>query len=383
MTTTPTDKLLAAVEAIRPIIADGIHKAEAERVPSAAVYQAMYDAGLFGMLAPRTYGGHELHPTECLRVWEAVAHIDASAAWNLVMNQGVACYAAWLPEAGVKELFANGIPTIAGAFNPPALARRVEGGWRVTGQVPFGSGCHHAGWLAMPAMEEGADALFAVFFPRTSGTVLDTWHTIGMRGTGSTDYRADDLFVPEHMVAPVGPLANPAPGFDGPLFHMWPWPNILGEGIISVAVAASALNAAVELCKNKTPSYQGVPLKQQQLAQFLLGKAASRIEASRDTLFRAAEVGYADVASSGKSLSVPAKARVQLAVSFAAEACAEAMRFINDVVGTSSIRLEQPFERHFRDLHVLLQHSDKSSQRYASAGRLMIGLENDWVWLSF
>ena len=164
---------------------------------------------------------------------------------------------------------------------------------------------------------------------------------------------------------------------------MWPWPNILGEGIISVAVAASALNAAVELCKNKTPSYQGVPLKQQQLAQFLLGKAASRIEASRDTLFRAAEVGYADVASSGKSLSVPAKARVQLAVSFAAEACAEAMRFINDVVGTSSIRLEQPFERHFRDLHVLLQHSDKSSQRYASAGRLMLGLENDWVWLSF
>jgi alkylation response protein AidB-like acyl-CoA dehydrogenase len=185
------------------------------------------------------------------------------------------------------------------------------------------------------------------------------------------------------MTAPVGPLANPAPGFDGPLFHMWPWPNILGEGIISVAVAASALNAAVELCKNKTPSYQGVPLKQQQLAQFLLGKAASRIEASRDTLFRAAEVGYDDVASSGKSLSVPAKARVQLAVSFAAEACAEAMRFINDVVGTSSIRLEQPFERHFRDLHVLLQHSDKSSQRYASAGRLMLGLENDWVWLSF
>ena len=70
-------------------------------------------------------------------------------------------------------------------------------------------------------------------------------------------------------------------------------------------------------------------------------------------------------------------------MSFAAEACAEAMRFINDVVGTSSIRLGQPFERHFRDLHVLLQHSDKSSQRYASAGKLMLGLENDWVWLSF
>jgi alkylation response protein AidB-like acyl-CoA dehydrogenase len=299
------------------------------------------------------------------------------------MNQGIANYAAWLPEAGVKELFSNGIPTVAGALNPPAHARPVEGGWRITGQVPFGSGCHRAQWLAMPALEEGADTPFAVFFPRESGTILDTWHTVGMRGTGSTDYRADDLFVPDHMTAPVGPLANPAPGFSGPLFRMWPWPNILGEGMVSVGVAASAVEAAVELCKNKTPAYQGVPLKQQQLAQFLLGKAASRVEAARDTLFRAADIAYADAESSGKSLSVESKVRVQLAVSFAAEACAEAMRFINDVVGTSSIRIGQPFERHFRDLNVLLQHSDKSSQRYASAGRLMLGVENDWVWLSF
>jgi indole-3-acetate monooxygenase len=378
-----TTRLLDAVEVLRPILIEDARTAEVEGVPTSAAYQAMYDAELFAMLAPRQYGGFELHPTECMRVWEAVARINASAAWNLVMNQGIANYAAWLPKAGVEELFANGIPTIAGALNPPAHARRVDGGWRVTGQVPFGSGCHRAQWLAMPALEEGTTAPFAVFFPRESGTILDTWQTIGMRGTGSTDYRADDLFVPNHMTAPVGPLANPAPGFSGPLFRMWPWPNILGEGMVSVGVAASALEAAIELCKNKVPAYQGVPLKEQQLAQFLLGKAASRVEAARDTLFRAADVAYADAESSGKSLSVESKIRVQLAVSFAAEACADAMRFINDVVGTSSIRIGQPFERHFRDLNVLLQHSDKSSQRYASAGRLMLGLENEWVWLSF
>jgi indole-3-acetate monooxygenase len=376
-------KLIEAVATIRPILTMDAQRAEAERVLTSAVYQAMYDAGLFGMLAPRRYGGYEMHPADCMRVWEAVARIDASAACNLVMNQGIANYAAWLPEAGVKEVFANGIPTIAGALHPPAPARRVEGGWRVTGQVPFGSGCHWAQWLAMPAMEEGAQSPFAVFFPRQSGTIMDTWHTMGMRGTGSTDYRVDDLFVPDHMTAPVGPLSHPAPGLDGPLYHMWPWANILGEGIVSVGIAASAIDAAVDLCKNKTPAYQGVPLKQQQLAQFLIGKAASRVEAARDTLFRAADIAYADVENSGQSLSVESKVRVQLAVSFAAEACAEAIRFVNDVVGTSSIRLGQPFERHFRDLHVLLQHSDKSGQRYASAGRLMLGLENDWVWLSF
>ena len=74
---------------------------------------------------------------------------------------------------------------------------------------------------------------------------------------------------------------------------------------------------------------------------------------------------------------------MQLAICFAAEACAEAVRIVNDAVGASSIRQGQPFERYCRDVHVLLQHSDKSSARYASAGRLMLGPENDWVWLSF
>jgi alkylation response protein AidB-like acyl-CoA dehydrogenase len=150
-----------------------------------------------------------------------------------------------------------------------------------------------------------------------------------------------------------------------------------------VGVAAAAVDAAVHLCKTKTPAYQGIALRDQQLAQFLMGKARARVEASRDTINRPAEFAYEDVEQSGALLSPEAKIRLQLAVSFAAEACAEAVRLVNDVVGASSIRLAQPFERHFRDTHTLLQHADKSSPRYASAGRLMLGLENDWVWLSF
>jgi alkylation response protein AidB-like acyl-CoA dehydrogenase len=164
---------------------------------------------------------------------------------------------------------------------------------------------------------------------------------------------------------------------------MWPWASIVGEATVSVGVAAAAVDAAVHLCKTKTPAYQGTALRDQQLAQFLMGKARARVEASRDTLTRAVEFAYEDVERSGMLLSPEAKIRSQLAVCFAAEACAEAVRFVNDVVGTSSIRIGQPFERHFRDAHTLLQHSDKSSPRYASAGRLIFGLDNDWVWLGF
>jgi Acyl-CoA dehydrogenase, N-terminal domain len=84
--------LLGAIEGIGPLIPEEAAAAEADRQLSGAVYQAMYDAGLFAMLAPKAYGGLELHPTECIRVWEALARMDAAAAWNLVMNQAIAAY---------------------------------------------------------------------------------------------------------------------------------------------------------------------------------------------------------------------------------------------------------------------------------------------------
>jgi hypothetical protein len=120
MTTQTVGDLLGAVERIGPLIAEEAGAAEANRRLSGSVYQAMEDAGLFGMLAPKKYGGLELHPTECMRVWETIARIDSAAAWNLFMNQAVAGYAAWLSPEGVAELFGSGIPTVAGALNPPA-----------------------------------------------------------------------------------------------------------------------------------------------------------------------------------------------------------------------------------------------------------------------
>jgi alkylation response protein AidB-like acyl-CoA dehydrogenase len=389
-----TDDLLRQVRRLRPLIEEHRQRAEDDRQLSGVVYQAMLDAGLFAMHAPKAYGGLELHIVDMLRVIEAVARIDSAAAWNLSINQAIPASASGLTEAGVREIFGDGPPTRAGALNPPAAATRVEGGWRITGRCPFGSGCHHARWLALPAVEMDGDhpkidpatgqpTPFAVFIRRSQATILDTWHTLGMRGTGSADFAVEDVFVPDHLTMAVGPLLHPAPGFEGPLFRLNPLTALLGEAIVSVAVAAEMVDEATELCRTKTPAYNATPLREQQLAQFLMGKAMARVEASRDTLFRAAEAGYDDVARSGTLITVASKIRLQGAVCFAAEACAEAIRLVNDAIGASSIRTTQPFERLFRDAHTMLQHSDKSSARYATAGRLMFGLDNDWIWLSF
>jgi alkylation response protein AidB-like acyl-CoA dehydrogenase len=167
-------------------------------------------------------------------------------------------------------------------------------------------------------MSDESRPVFAGFIRAKDGVIEDTWHTLGMRGTGSTHFGANDVFVPDHLTVDPAPLTNPAPGMDDPLFRMWPWVAVLGEVTVAVASAASAVEA------------EGL------------------VEASRDTIWRAAQVAYDEVENSGETLSREAKIRLQLA-SFAAEACAEATRNINDVVGTSAIRQTQPFERYFRD----------------------------------
>ena len=281
------------------------------------------------------------------------------------MNQGIAAYAAWLPAEGADDLFSQGVPTIAGALFPSGQAIRVAGGWRVTGQVSFGSGCQNAQWLVMPMIEmandqpkhnaeTGQPSTFGVFFQSPT----QKFSILGIRTACAAAARptmlSQDLFVPEHLAAPVAPLRHPAPGFEGPLYRIWPWTAIIGEGTVLIGAAAAAVDAAVHLCRNKTAAYTSVPLREQQLVQFQVGKAKARVDAARDTLHRAATDAYDDVAQRNTTLSPDAKIRIQLATCFVAEACAEAVRLVNDAVGTSSIRIGQPFERHFRDVHVLL-----------------------------
>ena len=163
-----------------------------------------------------------------------------------------------------------------------------------------------------------------------------------MRGTGSADIEVNDLFVPSHRVVEVGQLMNPAPGFEGPLYRVWPWQAILGETIVSIGIAAAAIDDLLELVETKVPAYNATPLREQALAQHDAGKALGRVNAARDTVHAAATAAMDDVAD-GSLLSTDAKIRLQAAVCFGAEASAEAVRLVQDTAGTSAIRLWSQF----------------------------------------
>jgi alkylation response protein AidB-like acyl-CoA dehydrogenase len=379
------DALLEAVERIRPVLEEEAPRGEAERALPDAAYEAMLDAGLFRALVPRAFRGLELHPVEASRVVEAVARIDSAAGWNLNVSSAIGGFAAWLPKQGGEEVYERGPDTVfAGGFFPAGPSVRVEGGWRVTARTAFASGCHRAQWFMVPVLEVyDAESRFdprtedppkiAAFVPRDEVDLVDTWNTVGMRGTFSADVSVDDVFVPDHRVAFLEQNSDRAPAFSGPLYGTLPWPGIHGETTVSLGIAGAAIDKLVDLATRKKPSFSRFPLHDRAMAQHHAGRARALADASRAFLDAAISEAYADAERDGHATEA-AKIRCQLAACFGAEACAEAVDLVHEAAGSSAIRIEHGIERHHRDVHVLCQHATKSYSRYEDVGKMLFGL---------
>lgn len=396
MTTTTTTaapsvtELLASVERIRPIIEEHAPQSEADRKLSPAIYDAMLEAGLFRMLVPTAFGGYQMSPVDAYKVWEAVARIDAAAGWCLQISAAAGEFAAWLPAQGAAEFYADrGADTVvASGFLPPAALSRVPGGFRVSGQQAFASGSSRADWYLAPCIEmadgepvldaaTGAPTMMMAAIPRADIEVVDTWNTVGMRGTGSNDVVLRDVFVPDHRATPVGIPTTVNPAFDPAMVALPPWPGVHGEAVVSLGVACAAIDKLVALAQTKVPNFTTKTLCDREMAQHHVAKAQALVDSSREYLHASAREAYAEAAGCAR-LSIATKTRLQLAACLVAENCAEATRLVHEAAGTSGIRIEAGFERHLRDALTMSQHGSKSYGRYEDTGKLIFGVPCDW-----
>jgi alkylation response protein AidB-like acyl-CoA dehydrogenase len=189
---------------------------------------AMREHGLYALWRPKVFGGLEVDPMAAFRVFEEVSRIDSAAGWNLVVSCSFDCVGAWFSDEGAREIFGHPDVILAGAFFPARKAVPVDGGYLVTGQTPFMSGAYHAQWFIglanvydgqTPRLgESGAPITLLTVCPAGEATVIDTWHTLGMRGTGSHDVLMQELFVPSRRTALLAPYDKPGSAYHGPLY---------------------------------------------------------------------------------------------------------------------------------------------------------------------
>jgi alkylation response protein AidB-like acyl-CoA dehydrogenase len=191
------------------------------RLPS-EVAERIRSAGMFRLTMPKSWGGPELSTIEQVEVIEELSKANASVGWCVMIGCDSGLFSGYLDDAAGRELYPSLDLATAGHALPVGRADRVEGGYRINGQWPFGSGITHADVVSagcviyangVPEMiSERVPRWRLMLAPSSSFEIADTWYTTGLRGTGSNDYRAHDLFIPErHSLSFSEPAKRNAP----------------------------------------------------------------------------------------------------------------------------------------------------------------------------
>src|SRR4051794_37152010 len=178
------------------------------------LFEQLKEAGVFRLLTPRAYGGLEAGLELSLDVLDELAVVDGSIAWTTMIGMESPQMLSHLPRETYDELYADGPDvTVGGSFLPIGQAVPADGGFRISGRWPFASGCDRWDWLfgnCVIAFEDGprigpggGPLLRGGVFPREDAEIEDTWYTLGMRGTGSSHFNVQDLYVPEERTLDI------------------------------------------------------------------------------------------------------------------------------------------------------------------------------------
>ena len=386
----PDETLLAAAREIGPLIRKHADEAEQQRRLSKPVLEALRETGLLKMATPKSLGGLESDPITRALVVEEVGRHDSAAGWTLENPVDWAFFCSRLPDKGAEEIYAKGGGAlIAAQFGRPLNATTENGGYRVSGRAPFVSNCHDADWISCTALvdadkhPDGDPEMRMVYFPADQCEIIDTWYTMGMRGTGSNDVEVKDAFVPKARTFPMQPEYKPGSHYKGPLYRM-PIVGAAGTGIPTpmLGVARRALDEVTEIALTKNPATATGLLKERSSAQIQLGQAEAILRSGRLLLLHT--VGEAwQRCLAGEPHSLTQKADLLLGSTHAMASAVQSVDLACRIAGTSSVKTSSPLERCFRDILTMRHHVFASEARYGTCGQVYLGVEPDFGVVTF
>jgi alkylation response protein AidB-like acyl-CoA dehydrogenase len=334
--------------------------------------------------APEELGALELAPGPSLKAAEEIARGDASAGWCVSIAITSSLLAAYLPDEDRDQLFGDGRGVAAGVWAPRGKARPVDGGVVVSGRWAFCSGITHADLLFAGCMV-ATDTPSAGDRPRPSVVALrkedlrihDTWHTLGLRGTGSHDAVAEEVFVPAGRVFSL---------FDGPLLDrpLYRFP-VFGFFALSIAAAAlgnarAAIDDLVALAAGKVGQGSSRTLAERGPTQRSVSSAEASLSAARALYYDAIEATW-QAAQRNEPIPDALRTDLRLAATYAVRASAEVVRSMYDLGGGTAIYDDSPLQRRFRDAHTATAHFQVNEASFELPGRILLGQPADTAML--
>jgi alkylation response protein AidB-like acyl-CoA dehydrogenase len=381
--------LVQAAAALHPALRRWHQEIEREQRFVPALIDEMRDAGFYRLVIPRALGGMEADPLTYLRVVEVLAEGLGSVGWNIANNGIAQLVTLGLPDDGIDEVHGHGPAIIAGtAVQGGGQAVPVEGGYRVSGRWPFGTGNQESAWMlgsfqvldnGTPRKNPDGSPLFRRgIFRRAEATIVpDSWDVAGMRGTGSFDWTVDDVLLPERRtVRHVGvQLDNEWGRWPGLTYALpgqaWVGPH---HSAVITGIARAGIDALIELARHKTPRGRTQMLRDSPQVQEAVGRADAILNAGR--AYRTAMITELwNTLAAGRPTTLEQRARCRLASTHAADSARAAMDLMYRHGGSTSFRRDSRLAECWRDLQVVGQTVTLGPEWYPIGGRVHLGMD--------
>jgi alkylation response protein AidB-like acyl-CoA dehydrogenase len=352
----------SAVHSILPRLAATTHESDKLRRLSDDAANALRESGLSRMITPRQFGGYEMSPSAHIWACAEVGNVCSASSWVLMVCVAHDYIIGRFPEECQREVYEGDADNlVAGSLAPQGVITRVEGGWRLTGRWQFGSGSDHSPWFILGTKHADAGpedyVIHHVMVPRADVVLDDTWHTLGMRGTGSKDIVVTDVFIPEHRVVPTQPtFLGLSPHAKAPTYRLSVYsglPAMLSGSVLGMAEAG--LKAFIAATATRTSPY-GVVKAANPSMQKRVAESTAEVAAARRLLTDMCD-RFDTLMTIDQPMSAADRIQMRWDAAYVVELSRRAIERLFASSGAHGLYEGNPVYRAFRDINTACHHA--------------------------
>lgn len=378
-------ELVASARALIPELQSRSSEIDDNRQLPQDLAKKLADLGFYRLVVPPELGGLGVSPETFCLICETLAEANGSAAWCVFIGATSQYLFGALPESQLERMLQDPNVITSGVFADSGTvrfeSRDGKPGYRVNGHWRWGSGCRNAAWISGGVHEideqgnrvEKTPLLTRVFFTPDEIEILDNWHVSGLKGSGSSDYLAKDVWVPaDRLSGNVEESENAhKPIYQFPKFALLGIPI----GAICLGMANASLQEVVRAAKEKTPQGSRRPLASRPSLHIELAKSETALSAARSLFYSRIREGWTAAQKAPGTLEH--RRQMRTATVHAVSQSIQVIDQMYSVMGGTSVYSSSCLQQHFRDVHVASQHMMVGEPVMELAGRVLLGLDEE------
>jgi 3-hydroxy-9,10-secoandrosta-1,3,5(10)-triene-9,17-dione monooxygenase len=377
-------EVIVRTEALIPVLRERAVAVETLREMLPASVTDLKAAGTARLYQPARFGGCEADMRSGVEALSAVGRGCGSTAWCVVQHLTHNFMLSQWPDQGQYDIWGEDPACLVSGIFIPARgrARSADGGYVLSGRWPLVSGVNTSDWCLFAALVDDGDVTTHRYFalPRSQIEIVDTWRSVGLKGSASNDVVVADVFVPAHRTLSIGHLKGGAtPGNAHNTSPLYRTPSYCIFGVyISAAclgIAEAGLEFYLEGARQRTALTSGQKVGGYPTQQVKVAEASAAVAAARQLLFGICDEA-SGIAARDDLPSDEQRARFRSHAAFAGRLAARAVELLWDAGASSSVYDDNPMSRVYRDMSVAGRHFTQNWDVNGSThGRVLMGFD--------